>query len=139
MEIIMDVETVQGNPPVTILRPHGRIDGSNYQDLIAKTSALYKAGTRRLLLDLGDVNFLSSAGLVALHSMVLLMRGDQPTDPESGWDALHAIDRESITGVQPNVKLLNPQPKISNTLAMSAMDRFFEIFTDEQTAIASFE
>jgi anti-anti-sigma regulatory factor len=138
MEIVMDVETVQGKTPVTVIRLHGRIDGSNYESLIAKASQLCAGGARSLLLDLGDVNFVSSAGLVALHSIVLLMRGEKPTDPESGWDALHAIDRDEISGAQPYVKLLNPQPKISNTLQMSAMDRFFEIFTDESAAIASF-
>jgi anti-anti-sigma regulatory factor len=138
MEIIMDVETVQGKAAVTVLRPHGRIDGSNYESLISKTGQLHSAGTRSLLLDLGDVNFISSAGLVALHSIVLIMRGEKPADPQSGWDALHAISRDSITGAQPYVKLLNPQPKITNTLQMAAMDRFFEVFTDEQTAIASF-
>jgi anti-anti-sigma factor len=138
MEIMMDVETVQGKTPVTVLRPHGRIDGSNYESLIAKASQLYSAGTRSVLLDLGDVNFVSSAGLVALHSLVLLMRGEKPTDPESGWDALHAIGRDAITGAQPYVKLLNPQTKITNTLQMAGMDRFFEVFTDEGAAIASF-
>jgi anti-anti-sigma regulatory factor len=138
MEILMDVETVQGKTLVTVLRPHGRIDGSNYESLIARVSQLYASGSRNLLLDMGDVNFVSSAGLVALHSIVLLMRGEKPSDPQSGWDALHAIERDAITGAQPYVKLLNPQPKISKTLEMAGMDRFFEVFTDEGAAIASF-
>ena len=109
MDLKMDIETKQGKVPVTVVRPHGRIDGSTYESLIQKTGQLYTNGTRHLLLDLGDVNFLSSAGLVALHSIILVMRGEHVNNLESGWDALHDIDRDT-TGTQPYVKLLNPQP-----------------------------
>jgi anti-anti-sigma regulatory factor len=138
MEILMDIETAQGSKQVVVLRPHGRIDGSNYESLVSKVNQIYAAGTRYLLLDLGDVSFLSSAGLVALHRIVLLLQGEKLSEEQSGWDALAAIDRDAANGPQPYVKLLNLQPKVSNTLQMAAMDRFFNIFTDEQTALASF-
>jgi anti-anti-sigma factor len=133
----MDIENVGSNIPVTVMRPHGAIDGSNFQELIDKAAQLYTGGMRRLLLDLGDVRFMSSAGLVALHKMVLLMRGEKSNPDESGWDAIHAIDRDQ-GGKQTAFKLLNPQPKVAKTLEMSAMDRLFDIFTDEQVALASF-
>ena len=138
MEILMDVESVQGQPPVTVLRPHGRIDGSNYESLVNKTKQLSDDGTRHVLIDLGDVNFLSSAGLVALHRMVLLMQGEKISEEQSGWDALASIDRDASNRPQPYIKLLNPQPKVAGTLQMAGMDRFFMIFTDEKTALASF-
>ncbi len=134
----MDVAFAQGKVPVTILSLHGAVDGSNYQTVIEKVNQLYGSGTRSLLLDLGDVNFLSSAGLVALHSIILIMRGEKPNATESGWEALHAIDRDSNAGPQANVKLLNPQPRVANTLHISAMEKFFEIFTDQQSAIEAF-
>lgn len=134
----MDVNYAQGKVPVTILSPHGAVDGSNYQNVIAKAKELYGTGTRYLLLDLSDVNFLSSAGLVAMHSVVLLMRGEKPSDTESGWDALHAIDRDLPTGKQLYVKLLNPQPRVARTLQVSGMENFFEIFGNQQAALDSF-
>lgn len=137
MDIEMKVETAPGKLSLTILRPTGRIDGSNYESLINRVSQLYASGTRSLLLDLTSVDFLSSAGLVALHSIVLILRGEAPTSGMSGWDALAAIDRDE-SGTQKSVKLLNPQPKVKNTLQMAAMDRFFEIYTDEAAALASF-
>lgn len=133
----MQVETAQGRVPVTILRPHGRIDGSNYQELVDKTSQLVAGGAKYLLVDMKDVGFLSSAGLVALHSIILLLRGEKPTTGQDGWDALNNIDRDA-SGKQNNIKLLNLQAKIANTLEMSGMDRFFEIFDDEAAALASF-
>jgi len=133
----MAIEKALGKVPVTILRPHGRIDGSNYQELVNQASQLYASGTKFILIDLQDVSFLSSAGLVALHSIVLLMRGEKPTTGQDGWDALNSIDRDA-SGKQAQVKLLSPQAKVANTLQMSGMDRFFDIFTDEATALASY-
>jgi anti-anti-sigma regulatory factor len=132
------VENAQGRVPVTVLELHGDLDGSNYQEVISRTRDLYGTGMRHLLIDMGDMPYMSSAGLVALHSVILLLRGEQPPDPESGWSAFHAIAREQGGGVQNAVKLLNPQPRVRRTLEMTGMQEFFEIFTDRQAAVESF-
>jgi anti-anti-sigma regulatory factor len=131
------VENAEGRVPVTILELHGDLDGSNYQEVIARARDLYGAGMRHLLIDMGDTPYMSSAGLVALHSVILLLRGEQPPDPESGWSAFHAIAREH-GGVQKAVKLLNPQPRVRRTLEMTGMQEFFEIYADRQAAVESF-
>jgi anti-anti-sigma regulatory factor len=136
MHIIL--EQAQSRVPITILAIHGDLDASNYEQVIAKARELYQAGTRYLLLDLSDMPFMGSSGVVAIHSVALLMRGEQPPDPEAGWQAFHSIDHARSGGVQQHVKLLNPQPKVSRTLQMTSMNEFFEIFTDLQAAIASF-
>jgi anti-anti-sigma regulatory factor len=132
------VEQIQGHVPVTILAIHGDIDASNYEQVIAKARELYAAGTRHLLLDLSDVPFMGSSGVVALHSVALLMRGEATPDPAAGWHAFHSIEHTRADGIQQQVKLLGPQPKVSRTLQMTSMDDFFEIHTDRQAAIASF-
>ena len=132
------VDQLQGRAPVTVLAIHGDIDASNYDQVIAKARELYAAGTRQLLLDLSDVPFMGSSGVVALHSVALLMRGEAPPDPNAGWQAFHAIDYARAEGVQQQIKLLSPQPKVSRTLQMTSMDDFFEIHTDIQAALASF-
>jgi anti-anti-sigma regulatory factor len=134
----MEIEITQWQTPVTILTLHGELDASNFEAVIAKAQELYSSDTRRLLLDLSELNFMSSSGLVALHSIILLMRGENPPDPQSGWQAFRAIDRERDTGLQSHVKILNPQPKVLASLQKTGMDQFFEIFTDRQTALASF-
>jgi anti-anti-sigma regulatory factor len=131
-------EQAQGRVPVTILAVHGALDASNYEDVIAQAQELYNAGTRYLLVDMSDISFMSSSGLVALHSIALLLRGEQPPDPELGWQTFHAIGHDRDAGAQEHVKLLNPQAKVKQTLQMTGMDEFFEIHTDLQTAIASF-
>lgn len=132
------IDQAQAKVPVTILATHGDLDGSNYHEVIVKAKELYDAGTRHLLIDMSDTPYMGSSGLVALHSIALMMRGEQPPDPESGWNAFHAIARDRDAGVQPHVKLLNPQPKVDRTLQMAGMKAYFEIHTDMQAAIASF-
>ena len=89
----MSVSDAKGNVPVTVIKIDGQLDGQNYQDLISKAQELYKAGTRDFLLDLSELNYISSAGLVALHSMALLARGEELPDTEvdglpiAPWDA----------------------------------------------------
>lgn len=134
----MTIESAQGKEPVTILALKGDLDASNFESVIAKARELYSSGTRHMLLDLSELNFMSSSGLVALHSIVLLMRGEKAPDPQSGWAAFHALDRERDSGAQHYVKLLNPQPKVLTSLQKTGLDEFFEIFTDRQAALASF-
>ena len=124
--------------PVTIFRLQGDLDGSNYLDLVAAAKTAQQNDAKGLLLDLTGVPYMSSAGLVALHSAVQLLRGEQPPDPEAGWSTLKSVALEKPAGAQQWVKLLNPQPRVTRTLEMSGMNVFFEIYTDEAAAIASF-
>jgi anti-anti-sigma regulatory factor len=132
------VTAVQGTVPVTVLQIQGEIDASNYQRVTERAKQAYDAGTRNLILDLSEVPFIASSALVSMHSVALLMRGEAPPDPDAGWGALHSIDREREAGLQQHVKLLNPQPKVERVLKMAGFDRFFEIYTDQEEAIASF-
>ncbi len=132
------VESVQSRVPVTILAPDGDVDGSNYRLVIAKTQELQAAGTQYLLLDLQHVNYMSSAGLVALHSMVKSLTGETPPDPDAGWDAYHAVQRDRPAGVHAQVKLLNPQPRVEKLLEMAGMNTIFEVYSDRAEALASF-
>lgn len=132
------IESVQGKVPVSILAISGDLDASNFEMVISTARELYSSGVRHLLIDLSELNFMSSHGLVALHSIILLMRGKTPLDPQSDWAAFRTIDREGDSGMQTNVKLLNPKLKVLTSLKMTGMDEFFEIFADQQTALASF-
>jgi anti-anti-sigma regulatory factor len=123
---------------VTVLRLQGDLDGSNYLELIAAAKTAQQGGAKSMLLDLSGVSYMSSAGLVALHSSVLLFEGKLPPDPEAGWSTLKSVALNSGGAAQQLVKLLNPQPRVTRTLEMSGMNVFFEIFTDEAAALASF-
>jgi anti-anti-sigma regulatory factor len=134
----ISVREMQGRVPVAILAVQGDLDASNYEDLIAKATEVQSAGRADMLLDLTNMSFISSSGLVALHSIALLMRGEQPPASEEGWSAIRSIHRGLGTGVQQHVKLLNPQPYVERTLGKAGLIEFFEIHTDLDTAVASF-
>lgn len=133
------VSTQQGAVPVTVVQPHGDVDASNYAQLVSKVESLQKDGARDFILDLSDVPFMSSAGLVALHSIAIMLRGEHPVDPQSGWAALKSIDRAREAGIQRHVKLLNPREYVAETFDKAGFMQFFEVFTDLNQAVASFQ
>jgi anti-anti-sigma regulatory factor len=132
------VSTQQGIVPVTVIQPHGDVDASNYTELVSKVESAQKDGIQYFLIDLSDVSYMSSAGLVALHSISIMLRGEKPTDPQSGWAALKSMDRSRERGMQKHVKLLNPQQFVADTLDKAGFTQFFEVFTDLNKAVASF-
>lgn len=134
----INISQEQGNVPVTVIKLAGQLDGQSYKDLIAAAQQAVEGGASRILLDMADLTFISSAGLVSLHVTALILRGEAMPDLEHGWAALRSISRTRDSGVQKNVKLLNPKPEIMNVLEMVGFSTFFEIFEDKQKALASF-
>ena len=134
----ISVSQAPGRVPVTVLKLDGQLDGQNYQELIAKAQELYQAGSRDFLLDLSDLTYISSAGLVALHSVALLARGEELPDTEGGWSTYRSMGRTSEAGIQRHVKLLNPRSEVMGVLDMVGFSNVFEIYTDREEAINSF-
>ena len=136
MNISVTKET--GRVDVTVLGVAGQLDGQSYQDLIGKAKELFDAGARDFVLDLSDLTYISSAGLVALHSIALMLKGEEMPDTEHGWSAYRSMGRGSEAGMQTHIKLLNPREEVRSVLEMVGFDRVFEIFTDRREAVNSF-
>ncbi len=131
--------TVTPKPEATaILRLKGVLDGSTAQALIDEAQKLYAGGTRNLLIDLGGLTFMSSAGISALFRVALIFRGEKIVD-EKGWASYRAIGRERGSNVQQHVRLLNPAERVKNALELVGFTTFFEIHTDEAAALAAFK
>ena len=92
------VSQVQAKVPVSILHLGGALNASSYRDLIAKAQEVYQAGGRHLILDMSDVPAVGVSSMLALHSIAVLLRGEEPLDPEAGWDALRAVARDLEVG-----------------------------------------
>lgn len=134
----LTIEHIEGDVGLAILGIEGDLDASNYRDVIAKAREAYDQGTRYFLIDMNQMSFMSSSGLVALHVIVQLLRGEAPPEEDSGWGALRAVAHDRDSGAQRRVKLLNPQPIVSRTLEKTGMTEFFEIYTERAMAVASF-
>lgn len=134
----ISVSELQGKVPVSVLKLDGQLDGQNYQELIAKAQELYNAGARDFLIDLSGLTYISSAGLVALHSVALLAKGEELPDTEHGWSAYRSMGRTSTAGLQTHVKLLSPSDDVRNVLDMVGFTNVFAIFTDRDEAVKSF-
>ena len=134
----ISVSQASGRVPVTVIKLNGQLDGQNFQELITKAQELHGAGARDFILDLSDLTYISSAGLVALHSVALMARGEELPDLEGGWSAYRSMGRSSEAGVQKHVKLLNPRSEIMSVLDMVGFSSVFEIYTDRDEAVNSF-
>ncbi len=133
------VVQAQGRVPVTILHPDAALNAGSYLDLVAKAREVYQVGSRDVVLDMRDVPAISSSGLAALYSAAVVLRGEEPPDPEAGWATFHAMARELESGSQqPHFKLLGPQPKVKQALEQVGFGNFLEIHDDLERAVASF-
>ena len=133
------VEQASGRVPITVVALDGELDASNFTALIDTVRGLYAAGSRHLLLDMTNLRFMASSGLVALHSIVRLMHGEAPPDPEAGWGALHSLGQDVTEGsTQAEVQLCGAQPAVERVLTRTGLDRLFLTHPDRATAIAAF-
>jgi anti-anti-sigma factor len=138
MALDTTVEQVDGDPPLTILALAGELDASNFSGLVDQVQGLYDAGTRRLLLDLTDLRFMASSGLVALHSIVRILHGETPDDMESGWNSFHTVGHDVAGGgTQTEVQLCGAQPAVQRVLDRTGLSRLFVIHADRAAALAA--
>ncbi len=135
----MDFKVMQapGRPDVAVLGMAGDLDATSYLQAIAQAEGAYKGGARTLLLDLSNTDFVSSSGLVAIHSIALLMQGQKPPDPEQGWAAIRSMGYGQGADARRSLKLVNPQPRVTATLSKVGFGDAFEVYPTVDAALAS--
>lgn len=131
------VTQAPGKPEVAVLALAGDLDATSYLQAIAQAEAIYAAGARTLLLDLTSTDFVSSSGLVAIHSIALLMQGHRPPDPEAGWSAIRSISQGQGADARRCLKLVNPQPRVAATLAKVGFSDALEVYPTVDAAVAA--
>jgi len=101
---------------VAILEPRGRLTlGAGDRALREAVREAYDAGSKNLLVDLGGVSVIDSSGLGELVAA-------QMTASQRGG----------------RVKLLHLSPKVQDVLKVAQLIKVFEVFDDEDDAVASF-
>ena len=123
---------------VTIMHLSGNLDASNYIEVINKAQELYTGGARDILIDLSGVPYVSSAGLMSLHTVVLIFAGQSMYSKETGRPSFRAINLERDGAVRQHVKLFSPQPAVEQVLDVVGLKQFFDVYTDLDTAIKSY-
>ena len=136
MEITVREHT--GEKTVTIVSVDGKIDGTNYTQLIDKAKELFSSGTKNLLLDMEKCGFLSSAGIMAILSVAQISHGDNPSDPQHVWISYDEMKRDidKASGVQ--LKVVNLQPKVKQSLEITGILNILDLYDDLETAITTF-
>ena len=113
-------EQVQGIVPVTVFRLRGWLDAQGEESLLAAARDSYDAGSRFLLLDLSEVDTLTSAGMRAMQKVYKLYT---PADEH------FKVSR---------VKLCNAPPQVYHVLGVTGFLQNIPNYENEQAAIDSF-
>jgi anti-anti-sigma factor len=132
MEITFSL--VQANVPVTIAHLKGNLDSTSagyFNDQIRKA---IDDGAGDILLDFSETPFMSSVGIRCLSAAYDWLH------PAKTAEEQRLISQAVHNGTYhaPHLKLLNLNATILKTIRLVALDRYFEIFDDQDTALAAF-
>jgi anti-sigma B factor antagonist len=112
------VSTMMGKAAVTVFQVNGHVDAANVGELEDRATEAVNAGATNVLLDMGEVSFMSSAGFRSLHKI---------------YQALHP------EGGSGHLKILNPSDEIGRLVKTLGFDNFVTILSgDLQQAVDSF-
>jgi anti-anti-sigma regulatory factor len=123
---------------VTVMHLMGDVDSSNYTEVIIKAQEVYNEGSRNLLLDLEKVPYVSSAGLMAFHTVARIFAGHSIKGSENGRPTFRSINPKEDASARERFKLLKPQSAVEQVLDVIGLKQFFEIHTDLEAGVKSF-
>lgn len=113
-------EEVQADVPVTIFHLSGWLDAQGEGLLLEQARITYDAGARFLLIDMSDVDTLTSAGMRALQKVYLVF-----TPKEDQLKVAH-------------LKLCNAPPQIYNVLGVTGFLHQIPMYESLDAALESF-
>jgi ABC-type transporter Mla MlaB component len=117
--------------PVHILHLAGKLDGETQAALLDAAQEEQTAGTRYLLIDLQQLDFITSAGLGALHNIYRLFTPE--TDIEKWNRENHGEPYKSSY-----VKLAGASPSVYYVLNIAGFLQNIPIYPDMDAALKSF-
>ncbi|MBI5842782.1 MAG: STAS domain-containing protein [Chloroflexi bacterium] len=114
-------EEIQGKVPVTVFHLRGWLDAHSEEQLLAAARDAYDGGSRHLLLDLADMDTLTSAGMRAIQKVYKMF---SPAGEHS------EVER---------VKICNAPPQIYHILGVTGFLQNIPNYESMQAALDSFE
>lgn len=117
--------------PVKILHLAGKLDGETQARLVEAARLEQAAGIRYLLIDLSGVDFIASAGIVALHKIYKMFT---PSEEVRTWEEQkHGEPYKSAY-----VKLAAASPSVYYVLNIAGFLQNIPIYPDLDGALKSF-
>ena len=129
-ELNITVSQLQGEAPVTILHLSGHLHGPTEAELLDQVQRSLEEGSRYLLLDLSDVDVLTSAGLRAIHNIFHLLT------PQSDMEIIRQHGEEPYKS--PYFKLVCPNPDVYYVLNIAGFLQNLLVYNDLDEAVNSF-
>ena len=113
-------EERQADVPVTVFRLRGWLDAQSEEQLLQDARIAYDGGARYLLLDMGDLDTLTSAGMRAIQKVYQIF-----TPKEDQFKVAH-------------LKLCNAPPQIYNVLGITGFLHNIPMYASPDDALESF-
>jgi len=79
-ELTITTSQIQGDVSATVLHLQGHLHGPTEKDLLDRAHQAYEDGARYLLLDMSELDVLSSAGLRAIQTIFKLFTPDDDVE-----------------------------------------------------------
>jgi hypothetical protein len=129
-ELKISVSKIEGEKPVTILALSGHLHGETEDELMRQVRQLREDGIKYLLLDLSELEVLTSAGLRGIHTIFNWLT------PKSDKALISAHAEEPYKS--PYLKMVCPNPNIYYVLNIAGFLQNIPIYNDVDEAIRSF-
>ncbi|HEX8991529.1 MAG TPA: STAS domain-containing protein [Anaerolineales bacterium] len=121
----------QSQGPVTVLHLAGKLNAQTQAMLLDTARAQKAAGTSFLLIDLGNVEFITSAGLGALHNIYRLFT------PQAAMDAWEK-EKHGEPYKSEYMKLASASPSVYYVLNIAGFLQHIPIYREVDEALESF-
>src|SRR5512143_3330528 len=113
-------EEIQGELPVTVFHIRGWLDAQSEEQLLEAARTTFDSGARYLLIDMSDLDTLTSAGMPALQKVYQIF-----TPKEDRFKVAH-------------LKLCNAPPQIYNVLGITGFLHNIPMYESTDAALQSF-
>lgn len=129
-ELNITASQIQGDVPVTILHLDGHLHGNTEQNLLDRARQAQEDGSKYLLLDLSNLEVLTSAGLRAIHNIFNIFT------PKRDMEMIRQHGEEPYKS--PYFKLVCPNPNIYYVLNIAGFLQNILIYNNMDDAVNSF-
>ena len=129
-ELTITTSKMQGDLSVTVLHLNGHLHGATEQQLLDHARQAREDGAAHLLLDLSELEVLSSAGLRAIQQIFKLFT------PQPDLETIRKHESEPYKS--PYFKLVCPNPQIYYILNITGFLQNILIYNNMDEAVKSF-